>query len=173
MPWSVTFIIMWGVRMGLVLFSLAFYPSQKVCFSIIAYYIYWLCVISWQGPYKWCWLPPVSAEAFSRLTFIYSAITSAWRGHSWSLSMSWWTSPAHHMGDRAIHRRLSWTSITSMYCEELVCSVSNTTSFTVAFCLVFPSIFLTGVKVIEKTSMASCPKSHALVNSRKDSLKTP
>jgi hypothetical protein len=59
-----------------------------------------------------------------------------------------------------------------MYREELVCSVSNTTIFAVAF-VYFPSIFLTGVKVIEKTLMASCPRSLALVNSQKDSSRTP
>ena len=34
-------------------------------------------------------LPPVSVEAFSHLTFIYFEFTSAWWGHSWSLSLSW------------------------------------------------------------------------------------
>ena len=32
MPQSATFIIIWGVHMGLVLFLLAFYLSQKVCY---------------------------------------------------------------------------------------------------------------------------------------------
>ena len=47
--------------------------------------------------------------------------------------MSRQTFSARHMGNRPIYCRLSRTSVTSMYCEELVFSVSNITTFTIAF----------------------------------------